>query len=236
MLQVAIKDLDKTPMWSLPGTKLFLSFEEPGPIDVDINQLTLDQKKILAQEISRGALVAKGVDDLHNALSGANANDPVYKGGKGTLAKSYSKIRVVRDEEEGYVVKMTTKEQSVAPVEVISIDPLEERKGVLIQFLNKHVATVKKELPGRSLTELRMLREIESQDKKRGSVIKLIDALISKAQAEVFNSIQRSYDPNAKLPAIKDPELSNAYLDNVSSIVDSDYTDVTIKLGADDND
>lgn len=230
MLQVAIRNVDKTPTWSLPGTKLFLSFESPGPVDIDISQLTLDQKKILAQDISRAVLVGKEVEELHRVIASSNTNDPVYKGGKGTLAKSYSHIRLVRDEEEGHIVKVTQQ----VPITVVPLvdDMMEERQGILKEFLNKHVATVKKELPGRSLSELRILRELEKNTKNRNSVVKLIDALISKAQAEVFNSIQKE---NNTYSANKQPsDLPAQYLGNVTSVLESDIEEVTIKFGADD--
>lgn len=229
VLQVAIRDTDKTPMWSLPGTKLFLSYEAPGPIDVDIQVLTLDQKKIIAQDISRLVLVAKQVDELHAVIAGSNTNDPIYKGGKGSTAKSYSKIKLVRDEEEGYNVAI--KQQIKIPE--ILVDPMEERKHVLKDFLDKHVATVKKEIPGRSLSELRILRDLEATDKNRASVMKLIDMLISKAQAEVFNSIQKSFNPMET--KVTPQDLPRQYLENVTSVLESESEDITIKLGADDD-
>ena len=230
MLQIAIRDTDKTPTWSLPGTLLFLSFEAPGPIDVDIQALSLDQKKILAQDISRTVLAAKGVEELHAVIVGSNTNDPVYKGGTGSTAKSYAKVRMVRDE-EGHAVAFHQK-----PLEVAApFDPLEDRKHALSGFLEKHVATVKKELPGKSLSELRILRDLEAKDKNRASVLKMIDTLISKAQSEVFNSIQKDYNPSLETrPSTHD--LPRQYLDNVTSVVESEAEEVTIKLGADDND
>jgi hypothetical protein len=229
MLEIAIKDGDKTPMWSVPGTRLFLSFESPGPITVDINTLTPDQKKIIAQDISRGTLVGKNTDELLVAVAG-HSKDPTLPGHKGSPAKSYSKIRLVRDEEEGYNIKVTDR----PPVIVEQpIDPQEERRAGLRAFLDKHVATVKKELSGRSLSELRILRDIELHDKNRGSVIKLIDQLISKAQSEVFNSIQKSFNPNAATP--NEQDLPKQYLENITGVVESEYQDVTIKLGADDD-
>ncbi len=230
MLQVAIKDTDRTPTWSLPGTRLFLSFEEPGPIDVDLQGLTLDQKKIIAQDISRSVLAAKGVEELHAIIAGSNTNDPIYKGGKGSTAKSYSKIKLVRDEEEGYAVAV--KEEVQIPQEIM-LDPIEERQAVLKVFLDKHVATVKKEIPGRSLAELRILRDLESNGKNRASVLVLINTLISKAQSEVFNSIQKSFNPMET--KVTPQDLPRQYLDNVTSVVESESEDITIKLGADDD-
>lgn len=233
VLQVAIRDTDKTPMWSLPGTRLFLSFESPGPIDIDIKTLTLEQQKVIAQEISRSVLVAQGIDELHAVIASSGGNNAsILNGGKGSLAKSYSKIKLVRDDEEGYVVKMPEQKQAVQPE--IFLDPVEERHHVLKEFLSQHVATVKKDLPGRSLSELRIIRDLEGKDKNRASVLKLVNELISKAQADVFHSIQKSYNPKLETKVVQ-ADLPKQYLDNVTSVVESDHKEVTIKLGADDN-
>ena len=231
MLEIAILDTDKTPMWSVPGTTLFLSFQEPGPLKIDISKLTIDQKKIIAQDISRGVLLGKETEALFGAVS-LNSDNPVYKGGNGSLAKSYSNIRLVRDTEEGYAVKVESKEKQpeFIPDPITIID---QRNKVLKEFLDKHVATVKKELPGRSLSELRILLDFESRDKNRASVVKLINLLISKAQAEVFNSIQKSNNPSIKVTDQND--LPKRYLENVTNVIESDFTDVEIQLGVKDN-
>ena len=237
MLEIAIRDTDRTPMWNVPGTKLFLSYEAPGPIPVDISVLSLEQKKVIAHDLARGVIVGKNTEELMTPANLSRSTPPI-KGG-GSLAKSYSRLQLVRDPDEGGLVAVPVREAEViAPVtpeqvkESFMFDPMEERRGVLKKFLAQHVATVKKELPGRSLSELRILKDIELNGKNRPSVIYLIDALVSKAQADVFNSIQKSYDPKGTLPVPQD--LPKPYLDNVTPVIDSDHEDVTIKLGADD--
>ena len=238
MIEIAIKDTDKTPTWMLPGTNVFLSFEAPGPVSVDVEKLTSDQKKTLAQDIARGVLIGKNAEELMNSSFLTNAGQNI----KGVIAaKSYAApqlVKVYRDPDEGgYLGIRVGRPVAVVPtqeaiVEGFKEDPLADRRMLLKAELDKHVATVKKELPMRSLAELRLMRDIEATDKNRPSVLVLIDKLISKAQAEVFHSIQKSYDPKAGQPAQAD--LPKQYLDNVTGVVDSDHEDVTIKLGTDD--
>jgi hypothetical protein len=233
MIEIAIKDTDKTPVWMLPGTKVCLSFEEPGPIAIDVNKLTMDQKKTLAQDIARGVLVSKNAEELMNSTFLTSAGQNI----KGHLAaKSFASplVKVYREPDEGtYLgIEVGRKIEPAVIQEGFKEDPMKERRNFLAVELDKHVATVKKELPARSLSELRIMRDIEAHDKNRPSVLKLIDTLISKAQAEVFESLQKNYDPKAGSPVPSD--LPKQYLDNVTAVVDSDHEDVTIKLGADD--
>lgn len=232
MTEIAIKDPDKTPMWSVPGTKLFLSFENPGPISIDVEALTPDQKKIIAYDLSRQVLVGKETDALFTqGPTGTIAHV------NGTLAaKSYAKvIKIFHEPEEGQFISVQV-QPKVAPAQIqeaMKQDLMEDRKTVLSEFLDQHVATVKKDLPGKSLSELRILKDIELQKKKRPSVISLIDALVSKAQSEVFAAIQKSQVTQSPKP-ITPTDLPAKYLENVTGVVESDHRDVTIKLGADD--
>ena len=235
IIEIALSNPDRTPMWNIPGTKLFLSYESPGPLSVETDSLSTEHKRILAQDLSRRVLVGKNTDSLFQPEVLQIESKQIQGGG--SLAKSYSNVRtlrVARDQDEGYLlvdknkeVKPTIVETKVTEVDLT--DMIEQREVSLKNLLNQHVATVKKDIPGKTLSELRILRDIESQYKKRPSVIKLLDQLISKAQAQVFESIQNSYDTKASLIIPKD--LPVQYLDNVTSVVESEYQEVTIKLG-----
>ena len=100
-IEIAIANLDKTPIWNLPGTKFFLSFESPGPIEVELDNLTNEQKRTIAQDISRKVLIGKNAEELLTPANIVNSTKPLQGGG--SLAKSY--VQLHRDKEEGYVVK-----------------------------------------------------------------------------------------------------------------------------------
>jgi len=210
------KTSDTNIFWMLPGTGISLSFENAGPIDVDVNTLNKAQKQLVLQAIRLGIVKSPTPQELLDPTIRTSSPETIMP------SKSYNKTESIKP----------------AQVEERVFSRLDERVKTVKGILNKPLGTIKKELPKKSLTELRILQQEEKAAKKRKTILSAIEKLIDTLQLEVSRSIGgKDLEVDAKDVAKKtEKELKGSYLDNLTDVVESDEEEITIKLGFDEDD
>lgn len=211
-MEIAIADRDRTPMWTIPGTNIFLSYEEPGPITLDTSLLTSDQKATILHAVKREVLVAKGLEEIRPAVQTQTPTPNV------SVAKSYAVI-----EDDVYTHK------AIAPDVPVVVDPVEEVKAKLeahrkniATIMGKPLFTVKKNLLTMSMADLYYAKSIEQSKGNRKSVISAIDDMINKLEKDVSDNIAK----NTSDMEVKELPLST----QITDVEDSEETRVEVSL------
>jgi len=160
-MQISLADKDKCSMLFL-GEPLNLTYDEPGPVEVDFNSLSEIQKKQIFFNWKRGVLIVNDEDLLKSIY-----NKPIQ------VVQT-----AVEKQVDSSMVKVIAFEESVGNV-------LREREVKLRALLRKPLATIKKQLLSLSNVELRELVEIEKKTKNRKKLIDMIDPLVNKHRVGV---------------------------------------------------
>ena len=193
-------------MWFLIGTKIHLSFENPGPVEVDIDSLRTDQRQQLIWSLQKGVL--KSDKPLQEVTA------------KPQVAKGYAAAALTAEVKEAVSTPTVLDEAN------------EERRKKLKVALAAPQNTFKKELKTHNVSDLRLMLELEQEGKNRKTTLNLLETAISKHQAEVMKNVTVE-DSNAANPDAK--KLlggSKVNWQNIEEIVESEDEEVKINLGA----
>lgn len=214
MIQITIKDTDKIPMWFLPGTKIYINFDNPST-EIDETKLTEAQKRTIAVDVQRGVLECSVPIKLEALLQPTESTKAVTP-----------------------QVPQSSKIQNKPTLETIE-ETRNQRIEEIKSCLTMKLTDLKKLIKSKSISELRILLDEERADKNRKTIIQTIELAISKHQAQVFNEVAKELggiNPVTTKLTIKDFDgiRDTQYLDNISDVIESEITEVRIKLGADD--
>lgn len=211
-MEIAIADREKTPMWYIVGTEIFLSYEEPGPITIDIQNLTPDQVNTIRNAASNKTLIVKGLEQLAGAPS---INKPLGKS-YATISPDVYKTAVAIPKELMPILKSLEEPQT--PDGYVA-----DKKKKIKALLSKPLYTAKKNLVGMNISELKVALEVELSDKCRKSVISIINDMITRFNGEVDEHITK----NETDYTVKEKPLSPQLTD----IEESNSESVKIDLG-----
>jgi hypothetical protein len=200
-----IKLSDKATMFFVIGTKIHLSFQDPGPKEVDFNNLRTDQKQQILWAIQNGTILSDRKEDEVR---------------KEVIAKSYA--QTVAD------VKAAVE----APATVGEFESSREEE--LKHFLTSKYNDFKKNLKDYNIAELRVMLKLEKEGKSRKSNLDLIENAISKHQVEVAKSIKDDIRPMVNDPKKVISTGLKVDWSNIEDVVESDTEEVKINLGAKD--
>lgn len=218
MLTISLIENDRFPVWSLPGTDVFLSFESPGPVNIDPVGLTEINKRAIITGAKLGQVKVTGLEQILPPP----APIPVLDEPTLPMAKSYAPQPLVEVSPTNFSTETVNKFVKIR----------EEKKSIDLKgLLSKSLSSIKKELPPRNKQELLLLRELEQKGKNRKTVVKLINDLLEKITNEVSASIAASEGKGPKIMAPVD--LPAKFLPNLGEVVESQGETITIKLGPD---
>ena len=208
-MEIAIADRDRTPVWSIPGTNIYLTYDEPGPLVIDSSRLTDQHKNIIQLAVDRQLIVAKGIEEIRVS--------PETK----PIARSYAII-----EHDVYTVQPTIVTSSGTPQELIrQLDS--QRREEVGKILKKNLAVAKSLIAKMAIPELRIAMEIETSRKSpRKNVILCIDGMIKKLNKEVYETVTKA---QSEIPT-KEKPLSP----QLTEIVESDFEEVSVSLDAEE--
>ncbi len=214
-MEIKIKDVDKYPMWALPEANLFLSMDNNKFLNVDIEDLSPMSKVVVWNSIQLGALVSKNDEDLKEYINRLHKPKKVSNTSQDKFAESVNRV------------------QSVQQIKGL-------KNSELVKVLKSNVSTLKRELPDKSLSELRILQELEKNGKKRKTVVKIINELLNSEEKQVLDSVKNIENKNALTEEEYQEKqiykgLERPYLDNLQSVVQSEEEEITIRFGEDDS-
>lgn len=198
-MQISLADKDKCSMLFL-GNGLNFTYDEPGPVEVDLNTLTPDQRTQVYYHWKRGVLSVSDEDQLKS----------IYQQAAPPPAKSYATTTVIQNE-----AQPVTQPQDID-------EALKARTARLKTILRKKINAIKRDLHTLSGVELLELVELEKQTKNRQKLIELLNSYIIKTRQDVSKSVgtedvgKSIFVPNAQA------------LDNSLDVVESEMEDVTL--------
>jgi len=176
-MQVSLANKEKYSMLFL-GEGLNFTYDEPGPIAVDLPSLSTEQRTQLYFNWKRGVLAVDNEEELKSAVA---AQAPVPA--------------------SCFAHPLPVSPQAIPT----SIDEaLKARESKLKALLKEKIDIIKKEIPGLSAVELRALLAIEKKTKKRQKLMSLINDFITKRFQTVSNAVgtqdvgQSIFNPNAQ--------------------------------------
>lgn len=198
-------------MWFLIGTTIHLSFEHPGPVEVDMDALRPDQKQQVIWSLQKGVI---GSDQpLEEAVA------------KSLVARSYSNPPEIKTEQ---VVESSTTLPALNAQQA-------ERRTALKAALSQNFNSFKKDMKTYTIYDLRMLKDIETEGKARKSTLDLLETAITKHQNEVSKSVAR--EDNTAKPVNPKALLGGGHRvdwGNITDIVEEEFEDVEIDVGVTD--
>jgi hypothetical protein len=184
-----------------------LTFDEPGPVDVDVQSLTPAQFNQLSYNLLRGAIAVDKPEELGHY---ARTLQPVGE---------------------------TVVEEPVTPAQPKEIDEvIEDQQQELKKLLTKTVSTIKKSVPAMRAGELRKLLELEKSGKNRKSLVQFLDeACEAHANAVTHHVGDEGIDLKAHAGLVKGGLGLRRYSQNLTDVVDSEEEEVTIKTTAEED-
>lgn len=201
-IQVALADRDKQSMLFL-GEPLNFTYDTPGPVTVNLDELSPTQKNQLMYNCRIGALAVSDKDALLEACAALPAASPAFTTGH-----------------EQPVQKQEPPKDAMRAAEE-DLDKLKE-------LLDAHHSTVKKNVVGLRPAQLRSLLELEQSGKKRKSVLKFLEEVVAKHADSVTSQLAEEGDlmdapRNAVFQA--DPGARST---QITDVIESDEEEVTL--------
>jgi len=199
-MKIKINNVQATPMWAIPDAGVFLSYENNEWVDVDVSDWTDQQEYTLWLSLRMGLVKASDamsfMVDFQNQLNGVA-------------------VQSAREEVKAPLpVPVLTKElKQPVLADKVGLDAL-NKANQLLELLSHNVATLKRLLPDLNYSELGSLIKLESDNKNRKTILKLIREL-----------------RQAKAPVVevtKVPKLENAPL--VSVVEESENENIIIHI------
>jgi hypothetical protein len=160
-VQVALANKDRQSMLFL-GEPLNFSYDEPGPIEVELGELTEAQKNQLFYNWRQGVLSVSDESQLEEVCNTAPA-----------ATKSF----------------VTPKELPMARSPKDAVQQIDDSKKVLRKLLSKRIGTIKKEVSQMTISQVRDIIELENEWKKRKGLLKFLDELIGKHEKDVTQRV-----------------------------------------------
>ncbi len=211
-MQISLKNKDKTPMWFLPGTRIHLSFENPGPVEIDFDSLSSQNKNQIVLAINRGLLEGK--------LPFTTRVEPQ------PLLVNKEIIEIAPPIVETF---------NIAPAKEMEVtDYQKEKVKELKKFLNKSWVSIKKNIRSFSLSDLKTMIALEKEGKDRKVVKDLIDEVLSLHQSQVLKNISIEETNVVALDTTKTTVMSGLkreHWNNIGDIVESEEEAISFKLG-----
>lgn len=196
---------DKSSMCGI-GKKVFLNFENPGPIELDPKTLDRQELGQLVMLIRMQHVLVSDVDELNSILEGLQKSAPQPATAKPTPV--------------------------TAPAREVTIEDLQEQDtAALKKILAGSMASVKKDIAALPPSKIRKLLELERQGTARKGIINLATELLAKHQEAVTAKVGTE-DIGTATDASKaeiGKGMRGVILDNISDIVESEVTPVTLK-------
>jgi len=196
-MQIGLKDKDRTGMCMI-GTRLSFTWDNPGPIDIDVNKLTPEEVKQVVYNVNRGVLTVDPVDELQALV---DKIPPATALGGAPVAH----------------IPPVTPQQSLDPAKEIE-DDIKKLNKLLLSSID----TIKKETRGFRAARLRRLRELETEGQKRDSLLVYLDELLKTYTASVAASVGNE-DVGGKFAAHAPGSVST----QVGDVVESEMQEIT---------
>jgi hypothetical protein len=194
--------LGKTFMWFLPGGKYHLSDNNPGPIEVDYDSLSPQEKTIVVQSIKSGKIV-------------------------GELPEPKATVAPVQ---APHISTLNMDLSDVSPIIVTSAEQREklprEAERQANAMLAKTLGTIKKEIAGENnIRILRFALEEEKANRNRKTIVSALQSKIDYLSSQVITKIENA-KPGPELKAhSKEEVLANSF-----SIEESEVEEITVRL------
>lgn len=207
-MKISLRDIERNCLWYLPGTSVHLTYDAPGPVEVDQSTLTAEQKTQIRLSVLSGDIITD--DAKESSLAGE--------------ARSYATIKEI------------PKREPIKNILAESSSPLEEKTELFQTILAKSVATIKKSLPSLNISELRLVYSLEKNGKKRTPLLKSIQSLLDKHQKEVAESLSKldlSVSTKSEEAFIKQGMRRDLWT-NIEDVVESEQETIEFPLGARD--
>jgi len=200
-IQVALANRDRQSMLFL-GEPLNFTYDTPGPVEVDLDQLTPTQKNQLMYNCRIGALAVSDKEALLEACSALPAASPTFTTGH-----------------EQPVAQTAPKD---------AVDDAKEELNKLKELLDAHHSTVKKNVGLLRPAQVRQLLELEQAGKKRKSVLKVLQEIVSKHSDSVTSQFVQGGDLMDAPRNQVFQEDSGARSTQITDVVESDEKEVTL--------
>lgn len=198
-MQIQLADKDKCSMLFL-GNGLNFTYDEPGPVEVDVAALTPDQRTQLYYHWKRGVLAVSDEDGLKSAC---HVPPPA--------PKSYAPaVQVIENDAQPVTQPMDVD------------DALKARATRLRTLLREKIGVIKKKMPTLSGVELLELLELEKTTKNRKKLLAMIQEFVVKTRQDVSRAVgledvgDKTFNPREQA------------LDNSLDVVESEMEDVTL--------
>lgn len=200
-IQVALADRERQSMLFL-GDPLNFTYDTPGPVTVDLDTLTLEQKNQLMYSCRIGALAVSDADALVQACAALPAASPSFTTGHEQPV------------------------EQVAPKN--ALEGAEEDLDKLRELLDAHHSTVKKNVAMLRPAQIRTLLELEEAGKKRKSVLKFLNEVVARHSDSVTGQLAEGGDlMDAPRCAVfqEDPQARST---QITDVIESDEEEVTL--------
>lgn len=139
--------------------KFIFNFQQKGPVNIDVNQLTVNEKNQLLYNYRRGVLLIDNPSELVDDTVRLPANSTNFQ-------TPEEKPLSEKKTEDGEVI-------------------LEDRELKLKKLLRQKISHINKEIPKMSLGELRDLLALEATLKNRKKLIAKIESIIASHASSV---------------------------------------------------
>ena len=196
----------------------FLTFRNPGPVDIDLDKLDKSRLNQLLYNIRKGVIVKPPEDEMHKLLALTNQLPAASN-------------RFVTPEEN----KLNNEDSS----RLMTLSRMAEEEDKLKKVLKGNIDTVKKEVGTMSLSQVRKVLDIEVHTRNRPSLVKWLDTLVQSHTNQVTRDLyaKPSNDQVKNQSDLVKKGLGNGIvdLDNIGDIVESDVEQVTLNPYADED-
>jgi len=213
-MEIRLKDADATILWGIPEIDLHLSIESNDFTPVDFESLAPQQMKTIWFGIKNGILEAQ--------------NDTAFQKAFAERFLPKPKPAPTKTAQEPAAKQAQTKEALL----------LVKRSKELKKVLGNNVPTVKKVLPTLSAADLKLVISLESQNKKRKTVLSFAKELLG--DGKKIPGIDNIVSPNA--PSAEEYRtrqifggVGKQYLENLGEVVELNEEEIEIKIGEDDD-
>jgi hypothetical protein len=197
--------------------EVHFSFVDPGPKELDLGLMDRDELNQLLYNIRKGTLKTKDKKDIKELVNLT----------RGLPASSNQ-----------FVTPSEAPLKDDVPPE-ISLDPIQEKREEeekeLKKILRGKVEQIKVSAQELDARQLRRMVEFEFSGKKRQSVIKFLEQLISIHQQSVQAQVGKTPLEASKNQGELVKNLSRVDLDNISEVVESDVEQVVLNPYPDDD-
>jgi len=210
-MKISIVDTDKTPFWAIPEADIYLNGEN-NEVEFDPSKLTPFQQQTVWASLKMKIITSDDADDF---------NKDFVKMLTGYLEKRQK--NQVTQMRQVFGVDLNAGKEAIDNVQKVN-----ELKTVM----KGSISTLRKILPDYTAADLELAYKIETLNKNRKGVLKLISDLI---RNQTKASVSKVEHPNA--PSAKEFEKrqvlrgeNKALLSNLSGVRESDKEEVVIKV------